>query len=149
MSKKVRERKDPAYLREQGKRGAFDTNKQRKLTFSLSMHIIGEGKTKGQSFKEWEELGLLAQLMTQIKYVGQLTEFEAKQQELIKEYTKIGFPPDSKFKEPKHVNTEHWSVMHITPNSKEVAAGYIESSVFYIIFLDKEHFFWPSKLKNT
>jgi hypothetical protein len=62
----------------------------------------------------------------------------------LKQYTKVDFPPDSKFKQPKHLSNETWAVMHITGTSKEVVAGYIEDDIFYIIFLDKEHEFWPS-----
>ncbi|MCH4897047.1 hypothetical protein E0494_10095 [Marinilabiliaceae bacterium JC040] len=141
--------KDSRYQRKQGKRGAYDKTNQKKLTYSYSKHIDGERGVNGQTFEEWEKLGLLAKLTTQMKYIGQLTEFEAKQQNLIKIYTKVGFPPNSKFKEPKHVKPNNWAVMHITPSSKEVVAGYIENSVFYIVFLDKDHLFWPSSLKHT
>jgi hypothetical protein len=52
MSKK--ERKDPAYLREQGKRQA-KTVKKRKITFCLSKHITNQGQT----IEDWDESELL------------------------------------------------------------------------------------------
>ena len=115
------------------------------ITFSLSKHITAEG----QSIEEWNELGLLGQLNLRMKYVGQHPTLYVRQNQLIKEYHKVEFPPNSGFTHPKHVGDVTWAVMHLTPTSKEVVAGYIEDDVFYIIFLDKDHQFWPSKLKNT
>ncbi|MEY5040483.1 MAG: hypothetical protein RLZZ414_4, partial [Bacteroidota bacterium] len=54
MSLKKNNRKDPAYLREQGKRKAQE-KKQRKISFSLTKHIT----TQGQTIEQWDELGLL------------------------------------------------------------------------------------------
>ena len=138
------ERSDPAYLREQGKREARGI-KQRKITFCLSKHI----QNQGQSIEDWERSGLLGLLFNRLKFLGQYTALEARQNQYIKEYTKVDFPPKSGFKQPTHIVNITWAVMHITTNSKEVVVGYIEEDVFYIIFLDKEHEFWPNPLKNT
>ncbi len=48
-------RKDPAYIREQGKRQAVGKRK-RLISFSLSKHIPHE--KEGQTYEEWEELVL-------------------------------------------------------------------------------------------
>jgi hypothetical protein len=141
---KKHQKLDPAYLREQGKRTAIGSH-QRNITFSFSKHIKGEG----QSIEEWAYLGLLEPLILRLKYLGQHTTLSVRQNQWIKEYHKISFPPESEFKEPKHVTGVIWAVMHITENSKEIVVGYIEEDVFYIVFLDKEHKFWPSKKKNT
>ena len=144
MARNKNERKDPAFLREQGNRSKVGA-KVCNITFSLSKHVTAEG----QSIEEWNELGLLGQLNLRMKYVGQHPTLYVRQNQLIKEYHKVEFPPNSGFTHPKHVGDVTWAVMHLTPTSKEVVAGYIEDDVFYIIFLDKEHQFWPSKLKNT
>lgn len=57
----------------------------------------------------------------------------------------MDFPPNSAFTPPKHITGVTWAVIHITPKSKEVVVGFIEDDVFYVIFLDKEHKFWPVK----
>jgi hypothetical protein len=142
--KKNKERRDPAYFREQGKREAQE-KKKRLISFSLSKHIHAEG----QSIAEWESLMLLATLIERIKFVGQFSVQEALQKKHIKQYTKVDYPPDFGFSQPKHITGVTWTVMHITQNSKEVVAGYIEDDVFYIVFLDKDHQFWPSTKKNT
>lgn len=131
---------NPAYLREQGKREA-QTKKVRKITFSLIELII---TAEGQSLEEWEKLGLLSTMNKRLQFVGQYSCQEALQKKYLKQYTKVKFPPDSKFTEPKHITGVDWSVMHITTNSKEVVVGFIKDDVFYIIFLDKNHEFWPT-----
>ena len=102
-------------------------------------------KGEGQTIEEWSKLGLLKPLILRIKNLGQHPSLTVRQNKWIKEYHKVDFPPESEFKEPKHITGVTWAVMHITDNSKEVVAGYIEDEVFYIIFLDKDHKFWPSK----
>lgn len=144
VSKKKRQRNDPAYLREQGKRNAV-SKKQRNVTFSFSKHI----KSEGQTIEEWADLGLLKPLLLRIKNLGQHSTLTVRQNKWIKEYHKVEYPPDSEFTEPKHVTNVTWAVMHITETSKEVVVGFIEDDVFFIVFLDKDHKFWPSKLKNT
>lgn len=141
---KKNQKKLPAYLREQGNRGAVG-DKQRNITFSFSKHI----KAEGQSIDEWADLGLLEPLIIRIKNLGHHTALTVRQNMWIKEYHKVEFPPNSGFIKPKHVIGVTWAVMHVTDTSKEVVVGYIEDDVFYIVFLDKDHVFWSSKLKNT
>jgi len=58
------------------------------------------------------------------------------------------FPPDSSFRHPKHIAEDAvWASLHI--QGKECIAGHLIDNIFYIVFLDKEHKFWPSKLKHT
>lgn len=133
-------KKIPAYQREQGTRSAKE-KKGRTITFSLK-EVLPHVEP-GQTSKEWEEEGLLSLLYERMRFVSQFSCQEALQNGCIKRYTKVGYPPNSEFKQPKHINADIWAVMHITQNSKEVVAGYIEDDVFFIIFLDKEHKFWP------
>ena len=135
-----KDKKNPAYLREQGNREARP-KKVRKITFSY-IHLIVN--TEGQSLEEWEKLGLLAEMNKRLQFVGQFSCHEALQKQYLKTYTKVDFPPDSNFTKPKHITAVNWTVMHVTANSKEVVAGYIEDDVFYIVFLDKDHKFWPT-----
>lgn len=144
MSSKNNGRRDPAYIREQGNRGKVE-EKKRFIMFSLSKHIQGEGQT----IEEWDDLGLLKALNLRMKYIGQHTVHDVKQKKYIKEYHKVAFPDHSKFTHPKHIANVTWAVMHLTDKSKEVVAGYIENDVFYIVFLDMNHDFWPTALKNT
>ncbi|MFD1257785.1 hypothetical protein ACFQ3S_13335 [Mucilaginibacter terrae] len=134
------ERKDPAYLREQGNREA-QSKKVRKITFSFINLIIN---TEGQTLEEWQELGLLAEMNKRLQFVGQFSSQEAIQKQFLKPYTKVSFPPDSEFTQPKHITGVNWTVMHITGKSKQVVVGYLDDDVFHIVFLDKDHKFWPT-----
>lgn len=135
-----KDKRDPTYLREQGNREA-QPKKVRKITFSY-IHLIVN--TEGQSLEEWEKLGLLAEMNKRLQFVGQFSCQEALQKQYLKTYTKVDFPPNSKFTQPKHIVGVEWTVMHITTNSKEVVVGYLEEDIFYIVFLDKDHNFWTT-----
>jgi len=132
--------------RHKGKRQKLGSKGSREKTilFSYEKHI----NDQGQSFKEWENKGLLAYLIDRIRQIEQYTVKHAVHDQLIKQYTKVGFPPESKFTEPKHVSPDYWAVIHLKPNSKEVIVGYLENSVFYIVFLDEDHLFWPSDIQS-
>ncbi|WP_273087209.1 hypothetical protein [Capnocytophaga gingivalis] len=121
-----------------------DKNKKRRISFSIQYL----DNTQGQSLKEWEAEGLLADLMLKTQQISQHTVEESLRLEYIKQYTKVAFPPTSKFKEPKHITPDNWAVIHIKPNSKEVVAGFLENDVFYIVFLDKNHEFWDTDLQD-
>ncbi|EKF55238.1 hypothetical protein I215_08336 [Galbibacter marinus] len=128
------------YERKRGKREAV--GKQiRTITFSWVKLDINQG----QSVEEWERDGLLSVFCQMMRQIGQYNTTQVYANQMIKQYTKVGFPPDSKFEEPKHVSPSYWAVIHIKPKSKEVVVGYIEDEIYYIVFLDKEHHFWPTK----
>lgn len=140
MSNK-RERK--SFIRKQGNRKAVGP-KKRSVTFSWEKLDI----TQGQTVKEWEASTFLSVLCERMRQIGGYTTEQVLANQMIKQYTKVGFPPDSDFKEPQHVSPAYWGVIHITPKSKEVVAGYLEEDVFYIIFLNQEHKFWPTSLQS-
>lgn len=132
-----------SYTRKQGSRKAVG-EKKRKISFSWEKLDAQQG----QRIKEWEEEELLSQLCERMQQIGQYEAAEALHKQLIKQYTKVGFPSNSKFIEPKHVSPINWAVIHIKPKSKEVVAGYIDDDIFYIVFLDKEHHFWPTSIQD-
>ena len=118
----------------------------KKRSISFSFQYLDN--TQGQSLKEWEAEGLLAEFIVRTQQISQYTVEETLRLQYIKQYTKVSFPPTSKFKEPKHVTPDNWAVIHIKPKSKEVVAGFLENDVFYIVFLDKEHNFWDTDLQD-
>lgn len=128
------------YERNRGSRLAVGS-KPKTITFSW----VKLDKNQGQTINSWEKEGLLSQLCEMMLQVGQYGSADVLAQQMIKQYTKVGFPEHSKFKEPTHITPSYWAVIHIKPSSKSVVAGYLEEDVFYIVFLDKEHDFWPVK----
>lgn len=132
--------KSKGYVRIRGRRPAVG-QKIKTITFSWVKLDVNQG----QSIDEWEKEGLLSVMCEMMRQVGQYSSTQVLACRMIKQYTKVGFPPNSLFEEPKHVSPVYWAVIHIKPKSKEVVAGYLEEEVFYIVFLDKEHKFWPTK----
>ncbi len=103
-------------------------------------------RNQGQSFKDWETDKLLALAVRKLHEVCQLTVGQATAQQIIKPYTKVGFPPDSGFTHPKHILPDvTWCSMHI--QGKECVIGYFEDNIFNVVFLDKDHEFWICKKK--
>lgn len=133
-----REKKVPAYERKQGSRGPQEPKKP-KLLFSLEFLIDNTGE--GQTFEEWQKLGHIADMNEMMRHLGKFTCEEALQDGSIKQYKK--WPSHSEFTTPKHLPDKNWGCMHITKKSREVVAGFLEDNVFYMVFLDKEHLFYP------
>lgn len=112
---------------------------------TISFSWVKLDVNQGQSVEDWENDGLLSFFCQMMRQIGQYNSSQVLSNKMIKQYTKVGFPPNSEFVEPKHVSPPYWAVIHIKPKSKEVAVGYLEEDVFYIVFLDKEHKFWPTQ----
>jgi hypothetical protein len=129
------------------KQGSRDTSTQQP---SISFSWTKLDNTQGQTIADWEKEEILSKLCKRLQQIGQYSPVEALQRQYIKQYTKLNsFPENSGFNEPKHIPPpQYWAVIHLTDNSKEVAAGYIEDNVFYIVFLDKEHKFWVTDIQN-
>ena len=128
------------------KQGHLQALGAKKRSISFSFQYLDT--TQGQTLKEWEAEGLLADFIVRTQQISQYTVEESLRLQYIKQYTKVAFPPTSKFKEPKHITPDNWAVIHIKPKSKEVVAGFLENDVFYIVFLDKEHDFWDTNLQD-
>ena len=101
--------------------------------------------TQGQRFEEWEKEALLAKLLNRWHSHCQKSLQECLDQRF-KRYP--SFPPTSKFKHPKHVTQDaQWASMHL--QGRECIAGHIIGNVFYVVFLDRHHEFWPTDKKHT
>ncbi len=115
-----------------------------KLVFGFSMLDINQG----QNYKDWEESEILSKALLRIQGLCSMTAKEAKQQQIIKEYGNE-IPKGSDFERPKHIPEDiKWASIRI--QGKERIIGYLEDNyIFQVVFLDKEHSFYPSKKKNT
>jgi len=148
MGKKNKNRKiNPASLKRTSKRLERKTdglNKPRKIVFGLSMLDAGQG----QNYEDWEEHKILSKALLRVQGLCSMTAQEAKQQQIIKEYGK-DIPEGSTFEKPKHIPEDiNWASIRI--QGKERIIGYLEGNyIFQVVFLDKEHEFYPSEKKNT
>jgi hypothetical protein len=104
----------------------------------------------GQLHEEWQKDKLLAYMLEKFNEICKCNIVEALQQNMIKLYD--GFPEKSEFRYPKTVIRDErikWAVIMNIKGQKPRVAGHIIDNVFYVVFLDKEHKFFPSELRNT
>ena len=102
----------------------------------------------GQSFEDWQKNEILSILMKRFQQLSQKTLKEAKTDGSVKFYDK--FPSVSEFMYPKHIAPDvRWGVIKQITGQKARVVGYIIDNVFYIVFLDMDHKFWPTKKKRT
>lgn len=98
----------------------------------------------GQTLEQWQEDGRLSALMQKFVDVCACNRIEAEQMKLLKVYG--NFPANSEFRVPSHICGEvEWGTIQRIGGQKARLAGYIVDSVFYPVFLDKDHRFYPSK----
>lgn len=102
----------------------------------------------GQSYGNWEEHELLAYMLEKFGEICNCNVVEAQQQGWLKIYGE--FPPVSDFRPPMHIVEEvKWAVIMRIKGQKGRVAGHIIGNVFYVVFLDCEHKFYKTALKNT
>lgn len=102
----------------------------------------------GQTLDKWQEAKMLDKLLSKFMDVSACTRPEAEQQGVLKVYG--DFPDNSQFRLPKHIEGEvSWGTIQRIGGQKPRLAGYVIGSVFYPVFLDKDHLFFPSKKKHT
>lgn len=101
----------------------------------------------GQTYVEWQELELLAYVLEKFGHICNRNRIEVKQEKLIKVYGE--FPPKSEFANPFPNSDLQWAVVMKVKGQKGRVAGYIDGHIFYVVFLDAEHKFFPSEKKNT
>ena len=102
----------------------------------------------GQTLEKWQDAKMLDKLVRKFIVVCTCTRPEAEQKGLLKVYG--DFPANSQFEIPRHiVGDVAWGTIQRIGGQKPRLAGYIIGPVFYPVFLDKDHLFFPSEKKHT
>ena len=101
----------------------------------------------GQSYAEWQEKELLAYTLEKFGHICNRNRIEAVQEGMIKVYGE--FPVNSKFDNPFPDRDLQWAVVMRISGQKGRVAGHVIGHVFYVVFLDADHLFYPSEKKNT
>jgi hypothetical protein len=101
--------------------------------------------SQGQNFEQWEGSGLLSKLVERWRAHSSKPMLQC----LDKKFHMYGqFPANSEFRHPKYVPPDAvWASMHI--QNKQCVGGHIIGNVFYLVFLDWDHKFWPVEKKHT
>ena len=117
------------------------------MLFSFKDFQLNSQIPPGQSYTEWQETGLLAYMLEKFGYICNVNRVEAEQRQFIKVYG--AFPANSEFTNPFPDANLDWAVVMRIGGQKGRVAGYVDGHIFYVVFLDSEHKFFPSELKHT
>lgn len=138
IKKKLQRSKASVDLRTEG------LKRSKLLVFSLK----NLDRTQGQKCNDWEAEQLLSKALERVQGLCSMTVHEAIDSQILKIYGNA-LPKDSNFSWPKHIPDDiEWA--RIAIQGQERIIGYIEyDHIFQVVFLDKNHEFYPSKKKNT
>lgn len=105
-------------------------------------------KVQGDRFSDWDDQAILARAIETLEGYSHAA---LRTQTGNDKFTIYGdFPPAGKtdFSHPTHVPEDaEWARIHVT--GKQCIVGHVVQNTFYIVFLDGNHSFWKSELKNT
>ena len=121
------------------------------IKFNFSYYRYGE--EQGESFEQWQIDCILADLNNKLKFCSEKTKVELINDNTLEIFS--NYPTDSKFEYPKDIIGKNMSWARIRLTGKRRLIGFfrtncdIEQNVFFVVFLDKDHQFAPSKKKHT
>jgi hypothetical protein len=100
---------------------------------------------QGQAFDHWEKDQILAKALETLHGYCQRPSVDQCKSD---KFTVYGaFPKKSEFRHPEHVPPDaQWTRIHV--NGKQCVIGHVFKNIFYLVFLDKEHRFWPTDLQD-
>lgn len=101
----------------------------------------------GQTYEDWQKHELLAYMLEKFGHICNVNRIEAEQNNFIKVYG--AFPVNSEFDNPYPDRKLDWAVIMKIKGQKGRIAGHIIDHIFYVVFLDSEHLFYPSEKKHT
>jgi hypothetical protein len=100
----------------------------------------------GQILDDWQKEKRLSILVKKFIDISAYNIVEAQQLKFIKIYDK--FPKNSHFSIPVHIQGDvRWGTVQRIGGQKPRLAGYFIGPVFYPVFLDKDHLFYPTNKK--
>lgn len=113
-------------------------------TATLAFSFKHFDRNQGQKFEEWEGEKLLSQMLNRFWEYCQRQTVDECFNKRFKPYKSI--PPNSEFKHPAHVPPDAtWYSMHI--DALPCVIGHRIRNVFYVVFLDRFHKFYPIDLQ--
>jgi hypothetical protein len=116
-----------------------------KKIISFNFGQLDQSQKAGQTLAQWEKSGLLLKMVTRLKDHGVKPLYQC----LDSKFKCYGaFPPRSEFKKPLNIAPDaQWASMHI--QGRECIAGHIVHDMFFVVFLDEDHKFWPVEKPNS
>lgn len=112
------------------------------------------GENAGQSFEEWDKDRIILDLNNHLKDFSRKTKKELIDDNSLVIYNE--FPINSRFKYPKAIPNDgivKWARLRISGRCRIAGfftdGSYSEKDIFYVVFLDKNHDFYPVEKKHT
>lgn len=127
------------------KRGVGLLGSESLIRFNFKYYIHGDGA--GQSFDDWQNDKILADLNEKLHHISLSTITELKNNGTLSFYDR--FPGDSVFREPVAFRDFkiQWVKLRITGRRRLIGVMLPDilgsENVFYVVFLDKNHQFYP------
>lgn len=105
-----------------------------------------------QSINTWKDENRILDMLLALEYISSHNASEVQTNGKLTLYTE-DYPPKDKNdfplpdKLPLGINK--WGTIQNIGGQKARIAGFLKDNVFYLVYLDKEHKFYKSKLRNT
>lgn len=131
--------------RSEEQREKNDSMLQTKITLGFDFFLGQDSKGVGQTWEDWNQNELIVPMLNKLKHICALTPGQAKEEGSLKIYGE--FPKDSEFKCPESLkDIDSWGTIRKMGNGGKtrIAGFYDKNYIFRIVFLDKEHKFWPT-----
>lgn len=136
------------YSRRQGEKGRRGSKKDPKVVLSFEYLDIQQGQTS----KEWNDKNDLLKLQEYMQVLNKTTVGQALAKQLIIQYdtedsrkwNNQNMPKVSKWNYPTTVPRKDIRWCKIELGRKLRVIGYLDLNVFYVVFLDNNHQFFPS-----
>jgi len=133
----------------------FDSFDSKRSNIAFNFQFLTSGPDYGQSFSEWQRDQIILDLNEKLKIFSGKTK-----KDLITDKTLViydCFPANSRFKYPatlpRDSNKLSWARLRLTGRRRIV--GFFspgierESDIFYVVFLDRDHDFYPVEMEHT
>ena len=140
-------KKKAEYLQNLAEKTAIVEQSGKNIVFNFKFFTFG--KTGGQSFEEWEHDKILSDLNNKLKEFSCKTVEELLTESKLELYTT--YPKDSKFTCPTILQCADitWSRLRLTGRRRLIGFFSVQDKqprkTFYVVFLDKDHDFAPSR----
>lgn len=136
------------YKRHQGN---LESKGERAIAKKIALSYIYLDRSQGQTLEQWDlTAGRLLRWNNIGAHLNTLTVLQALQSKIIIKYDEIdvdihNMPRKSKWKYPKHLSGKDIIWCKIVLMNKVRVIGFLEENIFYIVFLDENHEFYPTE----
>lgn len=149
MSRNKRKEERLAVINEQFDKLAITRND---IAFSFKYYLCGDNY--GESFEEWQTNEYLADLLNKFRDFSNKSKVELLQEGILEQFN--SYPLDSGFIQPICFTDMNviWARLEITGARRLIGVmmpqqeSLFGNTIFYVVFLDKDHRFAPSYFKK-